>query len=345
MKISNLNNLIDFHLKNGAKVFLLTDQNTSRCCKPVLGAYVDFSEIKEITIPAGEENKTIETCQHVWQVLQENGATRSSLLINLGGGVVTDLGGFCASTFKRGINFVNIPTSLLAMVDASTGGKTGVDFHGLKNQIGTFAFAEEVIIDSIFLKTLPERELRSGTAEMIKHGLIQNAAHLNAVNSYFRKNEGNLDKLILDSVAIKQNVVDQDPTEKGLRKILNFGHTIGHAIETWFLENSDTPMLHGEAIAIGMICEAHLSVEMGLLEPEKLEEILKIIQGIFPHETIPQQAIEPIMELMQHDKKNSQGQISFTLLDNIGSAVYDQYPDAQHIKSSLDFYQSQMPLA
>ena len=306
-----------------SKIFILVDENTKRDCladlkQRMLGDF-DF-EILEIE--SGESQKTINTCTQLWEELSERDADRKSLLINLGGGVITDLGGFVASTFKRGIVFINVPTTLLAMVDASVGGKTGVDLGALKNQVGVINQPGMVLIISDFLKTLDDRQLQSGFAEMLKHGLIHNAAYWETLKSI--ADFTNMDHLIYDSVTIKNEVVLQDPTEQHLRKILNFGHTLGHAVESYFLESKSlNTLLHGEAIAIGMILEAYLSKELTGLPDAELKDIKTTFLKRYPKTEFAEKDIEAILSLLKFDKKNSHGNINFVLLEKIGVPVID----------------------
>ncbi|SDE28078.1 3-dehydroquinate synthase [Pricia antarctica] len=306
-----------------SKIFILVDENTKRDClddfkKHTLGNF-DFGILE---IVSGESQKTIPTCIQLWEALSDGDADRKSLLINLGGGVITDLGGFVASTFKRGIAFINVPTTLLAMVDASVGGKTGVDLGPLKNQVGVINQPEMVLIISEFLTTLDQRQLQSGFAEMLKHGLIRSAAYWDTLKT----NTGftNMDHLIYDSVTIKNDVVLQDPTEQHLRKILNFGHTLGHAVESYFLESkARKTLLHGEAIAIGMILEGYLSKELTGLPETELEDIKTIFLNRYPKTEFSETDIAGILSLLKFDKKNSHGNINFVLLKKIGDPVID----------------------
>ncbi len=306
-----------------SKIFILVDENTKRDClgdfrKRIQGDF-DFGILE---IESGEIQKTITTCTQLWEALSAKDADRKSLLINLGGGVITDLGGFVASTFKRGIDFINVPTTLLAMVDAAVGGKTGVDLGPLKNQVGVINQPEMVLIISDFLKTLDKSQLQSGFAEMLKHGLIRSTAYWETL----KKNAGitNMDHLIYDSVTIKNEVVLQDPTEQHLRKILNFGHTLGHAVESYFLESkSRKTLLHGEAIAIGMILEAYLSNELTGLPDGELEDIKSTFLERYPKTEFSDADIEAILSLLKFDKKNSHGNINFVLLEKIGVPVID----------------------
>lgn len=307
--------------KRYSKVFLLVDKNTKIHCLPIFKKLIDHPIDATIEIKPGEINKTIATCVKVWQELSQQGGDRKSLLINLGGGVVTDLGGFVASTFKRGIDFINIPTSLLAMVDASIGGKTGVDLGALKNLVGVINQPKMVLILPQFLKTLEERQLTSGFAEMLKHGLIADKKYWNELIQgvdFFNA------KHIQYSITIKNTIVEQDPTEQSIRKKLNFGHTLGHAIESYFLEKPGLKtLLHGEAIAIGMILEGYLSHELTGLSKLERDEIKKVMLTHFNKISFEPVDIEIILDLLQHDKKNEHGNINFVLLREIGDAAID----------------------
>jgi 3-dehydroquinate synthase len=321
-----------------SKVFLLTDSNTLSDCKPYFKNLVAGSEDwTSITIPAGEDHKNIESCTYVWEELSANGADRKSLLINLGGGVVTDLGGFVASTYQRGINFINIPTTLLAMVDASVGGKTGVDLGTLKNQIGVINQPEMVLVDPGYLKTLSQRQLTSGFAEMLKHGLIQDDSYWNSLIQIMPESVD--DNLIHISVAIKNRVVQEDPTEQNLRKILNFGHTLGHAVESYFLNASgQEPLLHGEAIAIGMILEAFLSTKVAGLSKAACDEIKTAFLTYYPKVKITKTQQNKIVQLLRFDKKNSHGTIYFSLLEKIGVACYNKEVSDEIIDAAFEYY-------
>jgi 3-dehydroquinate synthase len=320
-----------------SKVFVFTDRNTTEFCLPLfqemLGDYTGFDLIE--TDP-GEENKNIDFCIGIWKTLLDFEADRKALMINLGGGVITDMGGFVASTYKRGIDFINIPTSLLSQVDASVGGKTGIDIDNVKNMVGTFSLPQAVFIESAFLKTMPERELLSGFAEMIKHGLILDADYYSKLKNTDYKN---LDpQLVYHSVALKNQVVTEDPLEKGLRKILNFGHTIGHAVESFSLSKSKKPLTHGEAIAVGMICEGYLSVKNSNLSTEELQDLTEFIKGIYPAYAMNPKNFKAILELMKSDKKNEHGQIYFSLLEGIGKCEYNSQVAEQDITDSLLYY-------
>lgn len=329
-------------LKNSkiSKVFILVDTNTHlNCLSDFMSKTQNQAEIEVIEIEAGEEHKNLETCTGVWNALSELGADRKSLILNLGGGVVTDLGGFVASTFKRGIKYINIPTTLLSMVDASVGGKTGVDLGSLKNQIGVINQPEMVLIMSSFLTSLPANEMRSGLAEILKHGLIKNEAYWKKVTALDQLGLADLDDIIRESVNIKAEVVAKDPTEENLRKTLNYGHTLGHAIESYFLEKQDRKtLLHGEAVAIGMILATFISKELKDFPESKLQEITSKIIEIYGKTEFKEEDLKPIMDLMKFDKKNDHGNINFVLLKDIGSPVIDCIVPNEVIIKAFDFY-------
>ncbi|WP_127136619.1 3-dehydroquinate synthase [Flagellimonas oceanensis] len=307
--------------KSYSKIFLLVDENTKAHCLPIFNKIIDFPIDSLLEIESGEKNKHIHTCLQLWEDLSNLDGDRKSLLINLGGGVLTDMGGFVASTFKRGIDFINIPTTLLSMVDASIGGKTGVDLGSLKNQIGIINQPQMVLIFPEFLKTLDPRQTKSGYAEMLKHGLIQDRDYWNVL---VEKGNFTDPACIQHSIAIKNEVVLQDPTEQGLRKILNFGHTLGHAIESYCLDNHDKKtLLHGEAIAAGMILEGYLSHEMRGLSKLSVDEIKKGFSQHFDKVDFTANDIDDILQLLKYDKKNSHGNVNFVLLQEIGDAVTD----------------------
>ena len=327
--------------RNPSKIFILVDTNTHDLCLPQFMANLESGEISTevMEIPEGEDHKTIDICMGVWEAMSQYNADRQSLLINLGGGVVTDLGGFVASTYMRGIDYINVPTSLLAMVDASVGGKTGVDLGALKNQVGVISEGAMVLIDVSFLGTLPQNQMISGFAEMLKHGLITDKKYWTTLTNLQDLDISDLDQLIYDSVIIKNNVVAKDPTEKGLRKTLNFGHTLGHAIESYFLENDyKTTLLHGEAIAIGMILEAYLSTKMCGLSSDDLSEISDSILKTFSKIQFEEKDYEYILELMKHDKKNSHGVIKFVLLEAIGKSKIDKEVSNEIILEAFKYY-------
>lgn len=334
---------LEEHLENKkySKLFILVDENTNLHCLPVfLKELKGDYKFEILEIPSGEVHKNISTCTDVWERLSDLDADRKSLLLNLGGGVVTDLGGFVASTFKRGIDFINIPTTLLSMVDASVGGKTGVDLGSLKNQIGVINQPEMVLIIPFFLKTLNERQLRSGFAEMLKHGLISDNSYWNNLKSVSDFNF--LEEHIYRSILIKNEVVLQDPTEQNVRKTLNFGHTLGHAIESSFLDNPEKgSLLHGEAIAIGMILEAYLSHHLTGLPKEQLNDITQTFIDRFGKVVITNGDIQNILALLRFDKKNSHGNINFVLLESIGKCRIDVHVPDQIITDSFIYYKEQ----
>lgn len=324
--------------KKYSSAFILVDSNTNDCCLPnFLSLLATELTIEIIEIESGESYKTIETCLEVWKILTELGADRKSLIVNLGGGVITDLGGFVASTFKRGIDFVNVPTTLLGMVDASVGGKNGVDLGSLKNQVGTINVPEMVLIDTNYLQTLPQNEMRSGLAEMLKHGLIADKSYWEKFTDLSKVDFADFDELIYGSVVIKNNIVMQDPTENGIRKALNFGHTLGHAIESHFLQ-AGKPLLHGEAIAAGMILESYLSLEKNLVSDEEYRQIKSTIKNVFEDIDFSESDIVKILELLIHDKKNEYGSILFALLDGIGEIAIDQNAGNDLIKRAFSDY-------
>lgn len=336
---SELNNYIK--TKEPSLIFVLVDTNTHDYCLPQFLERLESGDIvvEVMEMPNGEDHKTIDICMGVWEALSEYNADRKSLLINLGGGVVTDLGGFVASTYMRGISYINMPTSLLAMVDASVGGKTGVDLGALKNQVGVINEGDMVGIDTSFLSTLPQNEMISGFAEMLKHGLIYDKGYWNTLTHLENLDISDLDKLIYNSVIIKNKVVSEDPTEQGLRKILNFGHTLGHAIESYFLENNDkTPLLHGEAIAIGMILEAYISTKICDLDIKELETITTGILKTFTKVEIDKDDRTIIIDFLKHDKKNSHGIVKFVLLEAIGQPKIDCEVSNELILEAFDYY-------
>ena len=319
------------HIPTASQVFILTDENVAPFWLPETEYWLGCENAVEIVIRPGEQHKNLQTVQRIWKTLMKHHTDRNALLINLGGGVITDLGGFAASTYKRGIKFINIPTTLLAMVDAAIGGKTGIDFGGGKNQIGTFAEAEEVIIDPVFLETLPERELLSGMAEMLKYGFISDANLLNV-------NMKNYQQFITHCVEIKREIVAQDPMEKGLRKMLNFGHTIGHAIESHCL-TTDYPLLHGEAVALGMLGALWLSVKQLGLDESVLRNFENQLSMLLSEAEISlsEADIEPILGYLVHDKKNKGEKPQFVLLKAVGKPVWDVEVESELVKASLQY--------
>ena len=335
---------LNLHLKENkySNLFIIVDSNTNEFCLPNFLPFLETElTIEIIEFEAGEQNKNIETCVQIWNVLTELGADRKSLVINLGGGVVTDLGGFVASTFKRGVDFIHIPTTLLSMVDASVGGKNGVDLGNLKNQIGVINVPKMVLIDTQYLETLPQNEMRSGLAEMLKHGLIYDKAYWEQFLDLKAIDFADFDELIYRSVEIKNEIVKQDPTEKNIRKSLNFGHTLGHAIESYFLENENkTTLLHGEAIAVGMILESYISLGKKLINQEEYIQIKAAIKGIYEDIQFDKNDIEPILELLIHDKKNEYGNIQFALIEGIGKIKINQSVENELILQAFQNYKS-----
>ncbi|WP_461451617.1 3-dehydroquinate synthase [Mucilaginibacter sp.] len=321
-----------------SRFFILTDENTGKHCLPLLNEKLAGMENFDlIEINAGEESKDIDFCIGVWKMLIDFGADRQSLMINLGGGVVSDLGGFAASTFKRGIDFVHVPTTLLSQVDASVGGKTGIDIDSIKNIIGTFTQPKAVFIEYDFLKTLPARQILSGLAEMLKHGLICDSGYWSLLKASDLKKPA--PELVYYSVEIKNKVVIEDPKEMGIRKSLNFGHTVGHAVETYSLLNDGGKALsHGEAVAIGMICESFLSHKKAGLSADELEEIVNVISGLYPKYSISEDIFAELYTYMQKDKKNQNGKINCTLLTQIGQYSIDHVCTEDELYESLKYY-------
>ncbi|MDN3620390.1 3-dehydroquinate synthase [Polaribacter undariae] len=330
-----LSNLITTN--NYSTLFILVDENTMEHCYPKFIPNLETDKrIEVIEIESGEINKNLETCVGVWNVITELGGDRKSLIITLGGGVITDLGGFVASCFKRGIDFVNIPTTLLSMVDASVGGKTGVDLGVLKNQIGLFANPEMVIVDTDYLTTVTDREIKSGTAEILKYGITYDIKLFNEIKD---NKKLVISDLIHRSIEIKNEVVLQDPKEQSLRKILNFGHTLGHAIESFYLESEDKENLtHGEAIAIGMVCECFMSAKLLGFPTEKVNEVKEVVLSIYNRTTLLKEDFSAIMELLKHDKKNVNGQVNFVLLNDYQDYKIDCKVPEELIVESMEFY-------
>ena len=313
------------------QLIAIVDENTA----PFLETIHQITDlnIDAIQLPAGEQFKNINSLAGIWRDLTDNNFRRDGLVINLGGGVITDIGGFAAATYKRGVDFINIPTTLLGMVDAAIGGKTGVDFFDFKNQIGVIKQPKGVYCDVNFLNTLPKDELLSGFAEVVKHGLINDKKYFDYCTSTpFENLDWN--KVVKGSVAIKSNIVKADPEERGVRKFLNFGHTIGHAIESHYLEIGN-PILHGFAVAKGMILEAKLSVEAGLLSEDEFLHIESTLTNLFPKIAVKENDISSIIQKMKNDKKNHSDAINFTFLQSIGKAVYNQTASEESIAKIL----------
>jgi 3-dehydroquinate synthase len=322
------------HKKKYTSVTVLVDSNTKKHCYPLIKNFLPTHKLIQIT--PGEQAKTLETCTHIWEQLTKAETDRHGVVINLGGGVIGDMGGFCAATYKRGIDFIQIPTTLLSQVDASVGGKLGIDFNSFKNHIGVFQVPNAVLIDPVFLNSLPFAELRSGFAEVIKHCLIRDKSMWQQIASK-DLSEQDWPKLIAHSVAIKDVITTEDPTEKGLRKILNFGHTLGHAIETLYL-GTKKHLLHGEAIAVGMICEAYLAKELGQISPQELNEIEAFLFATYGKVSLEKTEFDSIIGLTFQDKKNKGKEVRFSLLATIGEATYDQVITKAQMKKALAYY-------
>ena len=322
---------------NYSTLFILVDENTLKYCYPKFIPNLQTDKrIEVIEIESGEINKNLETCIGVWNAITELGGDRKSLIITLGGGVITDLGGFVASCFKRGIDFVNIPTTLLSMVDASVGGKTGVDLGVLKNQIGLFANPKMVLVDAAYLTTVSEREIKSGTAEIIKYGITYDITLFNEIKN---NKDLKIEDLIFRSIEIKNEVVLKDPKEQNIRKILNFGHTLGHAIESFYLESDDKESLtHGEAIAIGMVCESYMSSKILNFPIKNVMEIKKVILSIYNKTDLLIEDFSGILELLKHDKKNVKGRVNFVLLNDYEDYKLDCEVSNDLIIESMKFY-------
>ncbi len=321
------------------RLFVLVDENTAVHSWPLIRDSFSLRNAQLITIGASDSHKDLSSLTHVWQTLQQGGATRHSCLINLGGGMVTDLGGFAASTFKRGIDFINIPTTLLAMVDASVGGKTGINFGGLKNEIGVFNEAKFVILDTKFLHTLDTQNLLSGYAEMLKHGLISTEKHWAELLRFDISTPDFtlLQQLLQQSVRVKEHIVEKDPHEKGLRKALNLGHTVGHAFESFSLKSA-SPLLHGYAVAYGLVAELYLSAVKTGFPTEKLHQTVTYIREHYGRFDLSCNDYDALIELMRHDKKNTFGHINFTLLGDIGDIRINQTATEEEIREALDFF-------
>ncbi len=318
------------------KIAVIVDENTRQHCYPLVQPMLPEQHLL-VEITSGEQHKTLETCAHIWQQMTDYQMDRKSLVINLGGGVIGDMGGFCATTYKRGVDFVQMPTTLLAQVDASVGGKLGIDFQQFKNHIGAFKVPTWVYIYPPFLQTLPARQLLSGFAEVIKHCLIADVDKWRFLltSEYSQLNWADI---IQHSVEVKANVVENDPLEHGLRKILNFGHTIGHAIESFYLNDSERALLHGEAIAIGMLCESYLSQQKGFITTQDLHSIVQYIQALYPRLLIHSEEVAAIAPLTTQDKKNEGGEIRCTLLEQIGKANFNQPITLNEVEKALEWY-------
>lgn len=335
---SGFEQFVNAHYSN-SKIVLIVDENTNEFCLEYLLTTYDFlMEAEVMLLPAGEENKVMEVCFQVWEALSEYSVGRYDLIINLGGGVVTDMGGFIASVFKRGVDFINIPTTLLGMVDASIGGKTGIDLGMYKNQLGVFKNPKAIYIDKIFLNTLEPREIGNGFAEVIKHAVIKDVELFNKLLQIEDLNYVANDAILARIISVKLNIINEDPLERGGRKILNYGHTIGHALEGYFLHSS--PIDHGHAVALGIISESFLSMKIGRLSSKDFELIEQIILDWFPVPEIEILDIHGIIELMKNDKKNHSGKIQCCLLNAIGDCVFDQPIEESFIEESLVYLMS-----
>ncbi len=328
--------------KQYSKIIFLCDTNTVEDCLPIVIPYIETEHpVEIIEIEPGEEHKNIHTCIQLWELLLDFNVDKKGLLINLGGGVITDMGGFLASTYKRGIDYVHVPSSLLAMVDAAIGGKNGIDFGFLKNQIGTINHPKIIWIIPELLKTLPENQWYSGLAEMLKHGLISSAKHWNHLKENAQINHPAMLALIRESIEIKTSIVQQDPFENGLRKSLNFGHTIGHALESYSHENTNiTPLLHGEAIGIGMLLESHVAMQKNLISKEDFAEINYVLQEYFNFINWDEDNFVKALDYMHQDKKNEYQKILFALINGIGSCLINQEVKHEEIMEAYNFFKS-----
>jgi 3-dehydroquinate synthase len=322
------------------KLFILTDTNTQEKCYPLIKDIPALQDTPVITVQAGDTHKDIEQIAYIWSRLSNEGASRNSLLVNLGGGMITDMGGFAGATFKRGLRTVNIPTTLMASVDAAVGGKTGINFNGLKNEVGSFYPPECVFIDCEFLRTIDRDNLLSGYAEMIKHALISSMDIYASVLLFdldAKIDYAFLNRMVAQSVAVKERIVEEDPKEHGIRKALNFGHTIGHAYESLSFKK-DRPLLHGHAVAAGIVSELYLSHKVCGFPMEKLSQVVYYLKEYYPAFVFDCKDYDTLYELMTHDKKNEAGIINFTLLSQVGDVQINQQVSKEKILESLDFY-------
>ncbi len=331
---SSLNELLTTYAQS--KIVIIVDENThDNCLEYLLTSFDSLKEAEVMLLPVGEENKVMEVCFQVWQALTDYQVGRKDLVINLGGGVVTDMGGFIASIYKRGIDFIHIPTSLLGMVDASIGGKVGIDLGPYKNQLGVFSHPKKIYIDTIFLGTLPEKELLNGFAEMLKHALINDKSQWEKLKKIPSIDQLIDEKIIIDSIKVKFDLVEKDPLEKNVRKKLNFGHTIGHAIEGYFIDT--TPISHGHAVAIGMLAESFISMKQQRLKSEVFYDIELFLTTKFPMIQLDEDAIKEIIQIAKNDKKNESGRIFCALLNEIGECSIDNEIQENEIADAL-FY-------
>jgi len=331
--IEEIGSLYDFAAYS--KVFIVTDSVVGPLLLDKLIAALPVTA-DSITLPIGDGQKSIKSIETIWTAMHAAGCDRKSLVINLGGGVIGDLGGFAAATYMRGVDFLNVPTTLLAQVDSSVGGKTGFNFDGIKNLVGTFDQPIGVVIDTGTLTTLPKREFLSGFAEIIKHGLVSDKAYFEQATAKLplEFSQDELADIISRSCEIKAEVVEHDETETGARKLMNFGHTVGHAIEALSL-GAEQPLLHGEAVSIGMVAEAAISQQLGMLAESEFHEIEQALSNAGLPIKMNDSSVDKLLEKMRSDKKNDSGNINFTLLKGIGSAVYDQRVEQSAIIEAL----------
>lgn len=322
-----------------SSVFVFTDENVLEHCWPKLQNDSDvLKESELIVIPPGESQKDLEMAHQLWQTMIEYGVDRKSLWVNFGGGMISDLGGFVASTYKRGIDFVNIPTTLLSMIDASVGGKTGINLAHYKNQIGVFSNPKVLWMQADFLDSLDKRQMLSGWAEVLKHALISDRIQWEQLSKIRKPDSKIISTFLLDSIRIKKNIVEEDPHEKNVRKKLNFGHTIGHAIESWSLKQDENPLLHGEAVAIGIIAESYLSVKNNLSLKKELDEILQVFRSFFPKYQLDIEILNHLENLINQDKKKEGNKLNFTFVNQIGQSIINQDGSFEDIKESIIFY-------
>lgn len=339
---NNFRKLNSFLSRNTfSQIVILVDKNTRKLCLPILRKNIFHKKINILELPEGEENKNLRTCELIWKELEKINADRNTGILNLGGGIICDLGGFAASVYKRGIQFVNIPTTLMAQADSCYGGKTGVNFMNLKNHLGIFQQPKAIFLYPGFLKTISERELKSGFVEICKHGLIADSGLWNKIISSDRITkipEKVVTDLVLQSIQIKSKIVQQDVRENNVRKLLNFGHTIGHAIESLFMNSKSKDILHGEAVAAGILCESHVSFSTKLLSERQLKEIVDYFSLNFKLPQLETSSFEKLIRLMKMDKKNISEKINFTLLNKIGKGSINHHVDENEILKALNFY-------
>lgn len=341
---NNIANALDSVLKgmDYNKIIILTDVNTQQFALPKVADVPVVKQSPHIVVKSGDMNKNIETASVVWKQLEENGATRNTVVVNIGGGVVTDLGGFAAAVFKRGVKFVNVPTTLLGAVDAAVGGKTGVNFNGLKNEIGVFREADAVIISTLFFDTLPSTELRSGYAEMLKHGLLSDRRYFADLLKFDIVADVNDSEKFLDlvkrSVIIKRDIVASDPHEQGLRRVLNLGHTVGHAFESLAMKRMN-PVPHGYAVAWGIVVELVLSHLIYKFPSDLLHIVAQFVKENYGVFHITCNDYDEILALMHHDKKSRGGEINCSLLADVGDIKLGTVVSEEDAKAALDTYQ------